>query len=71
MLSTESLKTLKYHTFSIKTLVVYIICSKCENEYEKIFKEEESMEILKILGLIKIYIITLKKHGWRKHKPRI
>ena len=36
-----------------KTLVLSIICSKCEDEDEKIFKEEESNEILKILGLIK------------------
>ena len=36
-----------------KTLVLSIICSKCKNEDEKIFKEEESIEILKILGLIK------------------
>ena len=37
-----------------KTLLVRcIICSKCKNEDEKIFKEEEdSVEILKILGLI-------------------
>ena len=35
-----------------KTLVLSIICSKCKNEDEKIFKEEESIEILKILGLI-------------------
>ena len=32
-----------------KTLVLSIICSKCKNEDEKIFKEE-SIEILKILG---------------------
>ena len=39
----------------------------------KIFKEEESIEILKILGLInnieehqKIY-----NHAWRKQKPKI
>ena len=36
------------------TLVLSIICSKCKNEDEKIFKEEESNEILKILGLIEI-----------------
>ena len=36
-----------------KTLVLSIICSKCENEAEKIFKGGESIEILKILGLIK------------------
>ena len=35
-----------------KTLVLSIICSKCKNEDEKLFKEEESIEILKILGLI-------------------
>ena len=36
-----------------KTLVVFIICSKCNNEDEKLFKEEESTAILKILVLIK------------------
>ena len=35
-----------------KTLVLSIICSKCKNEAEKIFKDEESIGILKILGLI-------------------
>ena len=35
-----------------KTLVLSIICSKCKNENEKLFKEEESTETLKILGLI-------------------
>ena len=35
-----------------KTLVLSIIYIKCKNEEEKIFKEEESIEILKILGLI-------------------
>ena len=28
-----------------KTLILSIICSKCENEDEKLFKEEESIEI--------------------------
>ena len=32
-----------------KTLVLSIICIKCENVDEKIFKEEESIEILKFL----------------------
>ena len=32
--------------------VLSIICSKCKNEDEKIFKEEKSIEILKILYLI-------------------
>ena len=35
-----------------KTLVISIICSKCE----KIFQEEESIETLKILGLFKLYV---------------
>ena len=35
-----------------KTLVVSIICNKCENKDEKIFKWEESIEMLKILELI-------------------
>ena len=34
------------------TLVLCIICSKCKNEAEKIFLEEESIEILKTLSLI-------------------
>ena len=29
-----------------------IVYSKCSHEYVKIFKEEESIEILRILGLI-------------------
>ena len=49
VVSTENLKNLKYHT-----LVISVIWSKCKNEVEKIFKEEESIEILKIIGLIKI-----------------
>ena len=35
-----------------KTSVLSTICSKCENEYENLFKKEESIEILKVLGLI-------------------
>ena len=34
------------------TLVLCIICSKYKNENEKIFREKESIEILKIIGLI-------------------
>ena len=36
----------------VKTLVFSITCSKYKKEDEKIFEEEESVEILKILGLI-------------------
>ena len=35
-----------------KALVLSIICSKCKNENKKLVKEEESIEILEILGLI-------------------
>ena len=35
-----------------KTLVLSIICSKCKNEDEKLFKEEELIEILKVFSLI-------------------
>ena len=35
-----------------KTLFLSIICGKCKSEDEKLFKEEESIEVLKILGLI-------------------
>ena len=35
-----------------KILVLSIICRKCKNGDEKILKEEESIEILKIIGLI-------------------
>ena len=33
-----------------KTLVISLICSKCKNEDEKLFKEEELIEILKTFG---------------------
>ena len=38
----------------------------------KIFKEEESIEILKILGLItNIEEYQKYSHDWRKHKSKI
>ena len=41
-----------------RAVVLSIICSKCKNENEKIFKKEESIEIRKILGLIEnIYLL--------------
>ena len=36
------------------SLVPHIIWSKCKNEDEKIFKDEESVDLLKILSLILI-----------------
>ena len=35
-----------------KRLVLSVICSKCKIEDQKIFKKEDSIETLKILGLI-------------------
>ena len=52
MVSIENLKNLKYHT-SWKKTVLSIVCSKCKTEDEKIFKGEESIDILWILGLFK------------------
>ena len=37
--------------FLKKTLSLFIVYSRWGHEYEKIFKEEESIKILKILGL--------------------
>ena len=51
-LSIENLKNFKYRNLE-KILVLSIICSKSKNEDERLFKEEESIEILKLLGLIK------------------
>ena len=42
-------KNLKYYT-SQKNSITW---NKCKNEEKKIFKEDESIEILEILGLIK------------------
>ena len=47
----ENLKKLKLYFFK-KTLNLSIVYSKCGREYKKIFKEEQSIEILKTLGLI-------------------
>ena len=42
----------KISYLSEKALVLSIICSTCKNKDEKIFTEEESTELSKILGLI-------------------
>ena len=54
MVNIENLN-LKYQTSQKKTLVLSIICSKCKNGDEKIFKEGESIEILKIFEYLEIY----------------
>ena len=46
-------KNPKISYISKKALVLSIIWCECENQDEKIFKEKESTEILKLLGLIK------------------
>ena len=51
--SIENLKKLKISYVLEKTLVLSVICSKFKNEDETLFKEEESIEMLKFLGLIK------------------
>ena len=56
--------------FREKTLVLSIICRKCKNEDEQLFKEEKPIEILKIIGLIE-NIYLLLKYGRRNHKSRI
>ena len=47
----DNLKKIKYYFFLKKTLSLFIVYSRWGHEYEKIFKEEESIKILKILGL--------------------
>ena len=65
-------KKLKYHIFK-KTLSFSIVYNKCGCEYQTKFKGEESIGILKILGLInsieeyqKIYY-----HIWITNESRI
>ena len=41
------------YIFEKKTFVLSVMCSKFENKDEKIFTEKESVEISKIIGLIK------------------
>ena len=56
-----------------KALVLSIVYSKCSHEYKQIFKEEESIKVLKILGLItnieeyqKLYNhVWSKKFDWK------
>ena len=48
----QNLKKLKCYIFKKENLNLCIVYSKCSHKDEKIFKEEESIEILKILALI-------------------
>ena len=42
----------KYKKKLKKILVLSIVCSKCDSKDENIFKEQESIVILKVFGLI-------------------
>ena len=55
-----------------KTLSLSFSYSKCCHEYEKVFKKEVSIEILKILGLISnMEYQKLHNQVQRKHKSII
>ena len=70
LINIDNFKKWKYHILK-NALSLSIVYRKCGHEYKKIFKEEESIETLKILGLInkedsqKIYNHAWKKHEWR------
>ena len=58
MLFVVRMENLKTHSKSLsfifeKRLVLFIICSKCEKEDKKLSKEQELIEILKNIGVIK------------------
>ena len=68
----KEFKKSKVSNIFYKILLFSSICNKCESEDERIFMKVESIEILKILGLInniekyqKIY-----NHAGRKYKSR-
>ena len=71
MVNMKNLKTLKYDTFSKKKRVLSIICSRCGRKDENIFKEEESVEISKILDLIINIAEHQNKYDCGKNEPRI
>ena len=56
-----------------KTWPPSTVCSKCKYENKKIFKEEESNEMLKILDLVNSIEECQKiwNHAWRKHESII
>ena len=51
----RNFKNLKILYIFKKTLIISIVCDKCASKHKRIFKREESIEILWILGLLKIY----------------
>ena len=48
--------------------VLSIMCDKCSSNDEKIFREKESIEILKVHGLIKIWRSTKWIYSYFKEK---
>ena len=62
VINIENFKKLKYHIFLKKTSILCFAYRECGHKYKKIFKEEESTEILKSLGL------TSNKKSIRKYK---
>ena len=46
----KQFKTPKISYIYDETLLLSSICTKCGNEDEKIFKEKQSIEIIKMLG---------------------
>ena len=59
---------LKISYICYKTFLLSSICNKCRSEDEKIFMEQVSINILKMIGLtnnIEEY------HTWKKNEPRI
>ena len=53
-------KNLKVSYVFQKTLVLFIICYKCSSKDKNIFKDKESIEILKFFGLIEKWNNTKK-----------
>ena len=62
LINIENFKKLKYHIFFKKRSILCFAYRECGHKYKKIFKEEESTEILKSLGL------TSNKKSIRKYK---
>ena len=61
----RKVKNTKILDLFYKTLVISFISSKCGGKRKRIFNQEESIEISKVLGLIK-NILLLSKYGRKK-----
>ena len=64
------LRYIVMYATNLKKHLKNIVYSKCDHEYEQLFKVEESIEILKITGLINNMEKYQKicNHACRKHK---